>query len=113
MYVLIENGVVVQKQPNEQEGFIKCDNSVSCGYLYSHETEEFSAPEVVVKTIEWPKIRKEREAKLTACDWTQLNDSPLSEADKEAYAVYRQELRDITDAYATPDAVVWPSEPNA
>lgn len=52
-------------------------------------------------------IRAERNAKLTACDWTQLPDAPV---DAEAWAEYRQALRDITDQ-PDPFAIVWPQTP--
>jgi len=32
---------------------------------------------------------------LLASDWTQGVDAPLSDAEKAAYATYRQELRDL------------------
>lgn len=41
-YVLIENGVVVQKQPNADIGFIEAPDDVICGFLYDGET--FVAP---------------------------------------------------------------------
>lgn len=41
-YFLIEDGVVVQKQPNEGQGFIEGPDSVVCGFLFDGET--FSAP---------------------------------------------------------------------
>jgi hypothetical protein len=54
-------------------------------------------------------IRAERDALLAATDWTQLPDVP--EAIREAYAVYRQALRDITQQAGFPDAVEWPVKP--
>lgn len=33
-YVLISDGVVVQKQPDEQDGFIEAPEEVVCGWLY-------------------------------------------------------------------------------
>lgn len=54
------------------------------------------------------KVRKERNAKLAASDWTQLADSP---ADKAAWATYRQALRDITAQPGFPWTVVWPDAP--
>ena len=33
---------------------------------------------------------------LAECDWTQTNDSPLPDDVKQAWRVWRQELRDIT-----------------
>ena len=53
-YVKIENGKVVQKQPNEAEGFIQAPDSVMCGMLYDGET--FKLPEVTVSPMdEWQK----------------------------------------------------------
>ena len=59
----------------------------------------------------WISIRAERNSKLSFCDWTQLADAPLSEAQKTAWATYRQALRDITETAKTPDDIVWPEEP--
>lgn len=56
----------------------------------------------------WAALRAERDAKLAACDWTQLPDSPV---DVEAYATYRQALRDTPANTSDPQAVTWPTEP--
>lgn len=45
-------------------------------------------------TPEW-ELRKLRNAYLRKCDWTQFADSPLTEEQKQAWAVYRQALRDL------------------
>jgi hypothetical protein len=45
-------------------------------------------------------IRQTRLYLLQQSDWTQLPDSPLSEAKRAEWATYRQALRDITDTYA-------------
>lgn len=58
-------------------------------------------------------IRAQRDALLTACDWTQLPDSPLPAATKTAWAAYRQNLRDITGQAGFPAAVTWPVAPGA
>ena len=42
---------------------------------------------------------EERNRKLTASDWTQVTDSPLSDEKKEAWRVYRQALRDFPNTY--------------
>jgi|DEB0MinimDraft_3_1074331.scaffolds.fasta_scaffold132338_2 hypothetical protein len=39
-------------------------------------------------------MRRYRDRLLAASDWTQLPDSPLSDEQREAWAVYRQALRD-------------------
>lgn len=57
------------------------------------------------------KIRQRRDNLLTACDWTQVVDSPLSDTQKADWATYRQALRDITSQTGFPDNVVWPVAP--
>jgi hypothetical protein len=52
--------------------------------------------------------RAERNSLLTASDWTQVEDSPVS---KTAWASYRQSLRDITSQAGFPHTVVWPTKP--
>jgi hypothetical protein len=44
-YVLIQDGVVVQKQQSPDEGFIEAPDDVVCGYFYAG--GEFTAPEPV------------------------------------------------------------------
>lgn len=56
-------------------------------------------------------VRITRNKLLSDCDWTQLADCPLSVAEKEAWQVYRQELRDITDQIGFPVEVVYPVKP--
>jgi hypothetical protein len=47
--------------------------------------------------------RKTRNDLLADSDWTQMNDSPLTNEAKTAWATYRQELRDISDLDAWPN----------
>ena len=42
------------------------------------------------------KNKAERNELLRGTDWTQANDSPLSDADQLKYRTYRQALRDLT-----------------
>lgn len=57
-------------------------------------------------------MRERRGHELTACDWTQAVDSPLSDAKKTEWATYRQALRDLpTTTYTDIDDIVWPSKP--
>lgn len=53
-------------------------------------------------------VRLARNKKLADCDWTQLADST---ADKPAWAIYRQALRDVTAQAGFPWNVTWPTEP--
>ena len=53
-------------------------------------------------------VRAERNALLSASDWTQVADAPV---DKAAWATYRQALRDITAQAGFPHSVTWPTKP--
>ena len=53
-------------------------------------------------------VRKTRGDKLAQSDWTQVADAPV---DKEAWATYRQALRDITTQEGFPWSVTWPDAP--
>lgn len=57
--------------------------------------------------------RTKRDELLVASDWTQMNDSPLSNELKTAWATYRQELRDVTDLDVWPNMADedWPVAP--
>lgn len=54
------------------------------------------------------QVRAKRNALLTASDWTQVADAPV---DQEAWATYRQELRDIPQQEGFPVDINWPAEP--
>jgi len=56
-------------------------------------------------------VRTERNRRLLACDWTQFNDSPLTEEKKTEWQIYRQSLRDITEGFDNDTEVIWPTEP--
>ena len=56
----------------------------------------------------WPVIRARRAVLLAESDWTQLPDVPLPT--KEAWATYRQALRDIT-LQPDPHNIIWPTQP--
>lgn len=53
-------------------------------------------------------VRGDRNGKLSRSDWTQLADSPV---DKDAWAVYRQALRDLPAQTGFPWAIDWPLAP--
>lgn len=59
----------------------------------------------------WYYVRTERDFLLSHCDWTQVTDSVLSEADTNAWRAYRRALRDITNQ-PDPFNIIWPSKPD-
>ena len=52
-------------------------------------------------------LREERNRRIAETDWMALGDVTMS----DAWATYRQALRDITDTYSALDDVVWPTKP--
>ena len=58
------------------------------------------------------EVRQQRNDLLSACDWTQLSDCPLSDTDKAAWATYRGELRDVPEQSGFPWNITWPEEPS-
>lgn len=56
----------------------------------------------------WAQIRAWRNSQLARTDWTQLADSPL---DKEAWAIYRQALRDLPAQGGLADEAEFPVAP--
>ena len=60
----------------------------------------------------WEELRNMRNYKLSVCDWTQGNDSPITEAKKQEWTLYRQKLRDLPDNTIDPKRPVWPLSPS-
>lgn len=57
-------------------------------------------------------LRTRRDRLLADSDFTQLPDSPLTEAQRIAWAGYRTALRNLPETYAAdPAAVIWPAQP--
>ncbi|MGE4410496.1 MAG: tail fiber assembly protein [Sphingobium sp.] len=59
-------------------------------------------------------LRARRDRLLSACDYTQMQDYPISTETRAAWAAYRQTLRDLPDTVADdPATVTWPEPPGA
>ena len=71
--------------------------------------EELDREEKVVKES-WNRVRSKRDAMLSSCDWTALNDIVLSDSKRDEWQTYRQALRDVT-SQGDPDNVTWPEPP--
>jgi len=54
------------------------------------------------------EIRTQRDALLAETDWTQVADAPVN---AQAYADYRQALRDIPQQSGFPGDIEWPTPP--
>jgi len=56
-------------------------------------------------------VLPKRQKLLYSSDWTQIPNGPLTQQQQEAWAVYRQQLRDIPEQSGYPFNVVWPTPP--
>jgi hypothetical protein len=54
------------------------------------------------------QVRAERDRLLAESDWTQVLDAPV---DQDAWAAYRQALRDVPQQEGFPHDVAWPVKP--
>jgi hypothetical protein len=54
------------------------------------------------------EARTQRDALLSQSDWTQVTDAPV---DQQAWADYRQALRDLPQQAGFPTEITWPVKP--
>jgi hypothetical protein len=62
---------------------------------------------------ELTEIRKKRDEEIAKSDWRAARAAETGQPLPEAWATYRQALRDITDGYEVKTQVVWPTAPDA
>ena len=108
-WVKIENNIVVQKQPYQEDGFVEVADTVICGM--EQVGDSFVVPPQSFDNA-MANLRLERNNLLAQTDWVVLPDSPV--ADKTAWETYRTQLRDITENLTTVEeveAVVFPDKP--
>ena len=58
----------------------------------------------------WNEIRQKRNELLSETDWLVASDVKKTDKVKKWLTSYRQELRDITKNFKTPEEVIWPSK---
>jgi len=58
--------------------------------------------------IQADEARTQRDALLSQSDWTQVPDAPV---DQQAWAEYRQALRDVPQQAGFPTEITWPQKP--
>jgi hypothetical protein len=90
-------------------------NPVLVGDSWFESWNETDKPQNEIQDLidrRWVKIRKQRNELLGESDWTQLRDCPLDSQKVQEWAVYRQQLRDITEQ-PDPFDIWFPEEPEA
>ncbi len=78
--------------------------------LLQGETAVDELPASLLATLAIEDGRQRRNEQLRASDWTQVQDCPLSVAERTAWATYRQALRDLPEVAGFPDCE-WPAPP--
>lgn len=119
-----------------QDGSTRTDSSTftadeisSAGYTgpyeypdYDSETQtiEWNGTEFTVRPYntqeledQWNKVREQRNQLLKESDWTQIGDYNLGLTNKEEWASYRQELRDLPVTQSNPFNISYPDIPES
>jgi len=105
-WVLLDsNKIVIQKQPNEAEGFVEVDDNVFCGQVKNKDGAFVNPTESAEDLM--LALREERNSLLLETDWWANSDLTMTDAQKK----YRQDLRDITETATSLDDVTWPEKP--
>jgi len=99
-----------QAQPTRyQVAFADGVEQIDGKWYTKYSVAELDAEGIAAKDAEQAKsVRTQRGEKLKECDWTQVADAPV---DKEAWATYRQALRDVTTQEGFPWTIEWPTIP--
>lgn len=92
---------------------VEINGKIYSGFDYSYlcSLHGKSVVDAALSLRKWTGIRQKRDSLITETDWTQVQDCQLSDDKKAEFLAYRQELRDIPQAYGDPDDVVWPEKP--
>ena len=80
----------------------------------SHFIGDDTAKDKRILADEWTQIRTKRDRLLTESDWTQANDTPLSDADVAKWKTYRTSLRDLPSDQSSKTKysdITWPTKP--
>lgn len=90
------------------------DSAPPAGWVYWTPGENKLVTQAETIEAEWVVIRGRRNLLLAQSDWTDTASAParLGSTVYEAWQVYRQALRDVTEQ-ADPFAIVWPASPIA
>ena len=103
--VSVRDGVVQDANGNWVENYVARDmfSDTTEDGVTTTKAEHEAAYQANLDAAVAETNRKIRNDLLTDSDWTQMNDSPLTNEAKTAWATYRQELRDISDLDAWPN----------
>ncbi len=102
-------------------------NAISANENQSEDEAEFPIAAAVVRTqrfapdtaalarrqqrVAWDAVREERNALLDKSDKYMMPDYPIDDTRRAQWRDYRAQLRDVTNDFASPEAVEWPPPP--
>jgi len=118
-YAKIIDDIIVYtvKSSNEQFGMVEIDFDIGQPKLPDQVFKYSTRSWIDVRTEDEKfnlcsdEIKTRRNVLLQFSDWTQLPNGPLTVEVQQEWAVYRQQLRDITTQSGYPFDVVWPTPP--
>lgn len=103
---------VFRPHDRRTEKLVPCAPVLEDGWVYTVAVEPKTQDELDADDVNQAvSVRAQRNNMIAACDWTQLDDTPITNTQKQAWAIYRQSLRDITAQPGFPWNVVWPNKP--
>jgi hypothetical protein len=101
----------IEAQPFEVHSdlvWVDCDDTITDRHTYVDGA--FVDPPEWATSYKWDKLRDTRDSFLMGSDWTQVSDAPV---DADAWATYRQTLRDLPANTADPANPSWPTKPGS
>ena len=115
---------------NVQEAIVDTDQSPGEGWVYIENYDGVSRYKLVnnepivmtqqeiddfhhelTMSLVMQRLKKERTEALVESDWTQMPDSPLTDAQKKVWKDYRQELRDLPETLGSDYQFELPKKP--
>ena len=112
-YAIDENCIAVggvfdaPEGSNVPENWKPINGEASMGCVWDEQTQSWSSSGVSLD-----ELRHERNRLLGECDYTQLPDCGLDIDIKQLWAIYRQQLRDLTVNYIPSDNPYYPINPD-
>jgi hypothetical protein len=98
--------VAIQAAPDE-EFYLNCPATAT--HIIDNEPVAVPSPAPTQEEL-LLTVRRLRTERLISCDWTQTLDAPITNEQREAWAIYRQALRDFPTTCDTRNPV-WPEPP--
>lgn len=93
------------------EKIVACPPYVNGPWVYTVQVAPLTQDDIAARNAtQAATVRAQRNSLLTACDWTQLGDSPV---DVAKWRLYRKDLRNLPQQAGFPWSVTWPVEPDS